>query len=234
MLQKNDFIEIEFTGKTKEGEIFDSNIKEDLKKTQLKVEAKPFAFCLGQGMFLQGIDDFLIGKEIGEYDIELKPENAFGKRDSKNIQMMPLKVFAQHQTQPFPGAVFQFDGRAAKVLSVSGGRVMVDFNNPLAGKEVQYKVKILKKIEKPEDKINALNDFLFRKKFDFEIKDKKLILKVEKQMKQFVELFKDKFKEILDLDLEVQGIEENKKEKVEDKPKYIKSTSEKKEDKKSQ
>ncbi len=212
MLQKNDFIEIEFTGKIKQGEIFDSNIKEDLEKTELKVEAKPFTFCLGQGMFLQGIDDFLVGKDIGEYDIELKPEQAFGKRDPKNIQMIPMKVFAQHQTQPFPGAVFNFDGKTAKVLSVSGGRVMVDFNSPLAGKEVKYKVKILKKIEKPEDKVNALNDFLFRKTFDFEIKDKKLIMKVEKQMSKFVELFKDKFKEILDLDLEVQEIEEKKEE----------------------
>ena len=31
-LQKKDFIEIEFTGKVKDGEVFDSNIKEDLKK----------------------------------------------------------------------------------------------------------------------------------------------------------------------------------------------------------
>jgi len=31
-LKKGDFIEIEFTGKLKDGEIFDSNIKEDLKK----------------------------------------------------------------------------------------------------------------------------------------------------------------------------------------------------------
>ncbi len=217
MLQKNDFIEITFTGKVRGGEIFDSNIKKDIEKAGLDVEAKPLIFCLGQGMFLKGIDDFLIGKKISEYEIELKPENAFGKREPSFVQMMPLKVFAQHKTQPVPGAMFQFDGRVAKVLSVSGGRVMVDFNNPLAGKEVIYKIKILKKLEKIDDKINALNEFLFKKKFDFEIQDKKLILNVEKQLAKFVELFKDKFKEVFDLDLEVKAIEESKKEKSDEK-----------------
>jgi FKBP-type peptidyl-prolyl cis-trans isomerase 2 len=217
MLEKNDFIEIEFTGKTKNGIIFDSNIKEDIDKAELKVEAKLFSFCLGQGMFLQGIDDFLIGKKIGKYEVELKPEQAFGKRDSKLIQMIPLKIFAKQQTQPVPGAIFQFDGRIAKILSVSGGRVLVDFNNPLAGKEVIYKIKILRKIEDLEEKINSLTDFLFKKKFDFEIKNKKIILRVDKQMKQFVEMFKDKYKEIFNLDLDVQEIEETTKEKSNDK-----------------
>ena len=52
------------------------------------IEAEPFIFCLGEGMFLPGIEDFLIGKEIGEYEVELPPEKAFGKRnptaDTKN------------------------------------------------------------------------------------------------------------------------------------------------------
>ncbi len=215
MLKKNDFIEIEFTGQTKEGDIFDSNIKEDIALAGLKVEAKPFTFCLGQGMFLKGIDDFLIGKDLGEHKAELKPEDAFGKREPSLVQMVPLKIFAQHKTQPVPGAVFQFDGRIAKVLTVSGGRVMVDFNSPLAGKDVTYKIKVLKKLAKPEDKVKALNEFLFRKDFKFEIKNKKLILEVGSQMKQFVEMFADKFKEILGLNLEVKGLEDKEKKEEE-------------------
>ena len=39
MLKKKDFIEIEFTGKTKDGEIFDSNTKEDLEKNMEKLAA---------------------------------------------------------------------------------------------------------------------------------------------------------------------------------------------------
>jgi hypothetical protein len=84
---------------------------------------------------------------------------------------------------------------------------MVDFNNPLAGKEVAYKVKIIRKVEDINEKINSLNEFLFRRDFKFSIEDKKLILEVDKGFKALVELFKDKFKEMLDLEMEVKEIE---------------------------
>lgn len=202
-LQKKDFVEVEFTGKTSDGEVFDSNVKEELDKANLSIQAKPFVFCLGEGMFLEGIDNFLIGKEVGNHKIKLSPENAFGKRNAKLIQMIPLKIFREHKTQvPVPGLMFQFDGKVGKVLTVSGGRVVVDFNNPLAGKDVEYAIDVKRKVEDINEKIKSFNDFFFRRNFEFEIKDKKLTLKVDKGYKQFVELFKDKFKEILDLDME--------------------------------
>lgn len=205
--QKNDFIEIEFTGRIKGGEVFDSNIPEELKKLNSNQKAKPFIFSLGQDMFLKGAEEFLIGKEIGKYEIELKPENAFGMRSQSLVQMIPLKVFIEHQIKPVPGAVLTFDNRLGKVLTVSGGRIMVDFNNPLAGKEVVYKINILRKVEDINEKINSLNEFLFRRDFKFTIEDKKLMLEVEKEFKPFVELFKDKFKEMLGLDMELKEIE---------------------------
>ena len=84
-LKEKDFIEIEFTGRIKDGAIFDSNIKKDIEEADLKLEAKPFAFSLGQGMFLKGVDKFLMGKDIGKHKIELKPEEAFGIRDRKSV-----------------------------------------------------------------------------------------------------------------------------------------------------
>ena len=207
--QKKDFIEIEFTGRIKGGEVFDSNIKEDLKKINPEASSKPFIFCLGEGMFLKGIEDFLLGKEIGKYEIELEPEKAFGNRDTKLIQIVPIKIFRDKQINPIPGIMFNFDGRPAKILTVSGGRVIVDFNNPLAGKTVIYKVNFMRKVEDKKEQINAFNDFLFRKKFKFEIEDKKLILEVEKPLTKFVEMFKDKYRDIFGLDLEVKQKEES-------------------------
>ncbi len=214
--QKNDFLEIEFTGRIKDGEVFDSNISEELKKLNPDQKAKPLIFCLGQEMFLKGIEDFLIGKERGNYEIELKPENAFGLRNPSLIQMIPLKVFIEHKINPIPGTVLNFDNKLGKVLTVSGGRTMVDFNNPLAGKEVVYNIKILRKVDDVNEKINSLNDFFFRREFKFEIKESKIILTVDKGFKAFVELFKDKFKEMIGLELEIKEIEVNsvKKDKT--------------------
>jgi FKBP-type peptidyl-prolyl cis-trans isomerase 2 len=206
-LQKNDFIEIEFVGKIKGGAVFDSNIADEIKKLNPQAEAKPFVFSIGNEMFLEGIENFLIGKEIGEYEIELSPEKAFGKRNPDLIQRMPTKVFIEHKINPIPGAVFNFDNKIGKVLAVSGGRVMMDFNNPLAGKEVVYKINILRKVEDINEKIKALNDFFFRRDFKFEVIENKIILEAEKEFKSFIELFKEKYKEILRLDLEVKEIE---------------------------
>ncbi|HJX50911.1 MAG TPA: peptidylprolyl isomerase [Candidatus Nanoarchaeia archaeon] len=212
VLKEKDFIEIEFTGKIKNGDIFDSNIKSDIEKANLKTTAKPFIFSLGQGMFLRGIDDFLIGKEIGkQYHLELNAEKAFGNRDPKLVQIVPPSVFRQHKLNPFPGAMFNFDGRIAKVLSVSGGRVRVDFNNPLAGKDLEYDLKINRKLEDINEKIKSFIDFLFRKNFRFEIKDKELSIFVEKQLINLVTLFKDKFKDLFNLNLNV--IEEKETDK---------------------
>jgi hypothetical protein len=107
-----------------------------------------------------------------------------------------------------------------RILSVSGGRVLVDFNNPLAGKEVIYTIEVKRKIEDINDKIKAFNSFLFKKDFKFEIKDKKIIYESEGDFKKFLEMFKDKFKEIFGLELEVKE------------PKKVPDKQAKKEDKK--
>jgi FKBP-type peptidyl-prolyl cis-trans isomerase 2 len=228
-LKEKDFIEIEFTGRVKDGEIFDSTLKEELEKLhsghEHPVEAKPFVFCLGQEMFLKTLDDFLIGKETGkDYEIELEPEQAFGKRNTLLIQKIPLGVFIEKEVNPVPGAMFNFDGRIGKILTVSGGRTVVDFNHALAGKIVIYKIKVLRKITDLNEKIKALNEFFFRKELKFELKDKKLILKTDKSFVKFAELFKDKFKDILGLELEVKEAEDKK----------IEEKKEEKKDKKSQ
>ena len=202
-------MEIDYTGKVKDtGKIFDSNIKKNIDKIGLKVPAKPFIFSLGQGMFLEGVDKFLIGKETGkEYTLDLPAEKAFGVRDTKIIQVVPLQLFKQNNINPSIGSTLNFDGKTGKILSVSGGRVRVDFNHPLAGKDIVYDLKVLRKVDKKQEQVEAFNEFIFKKKLKFEIKDKKLILEVEKQLVPLANLFKDKYKELFDLDLEVKEVE---------------------------
>jgi FKBP-type peptidyl-prolyl cis-trans isomerase 2 len=212
--QKKDFIEVEFTGKVKEGSIFDSNIKADLEQLNPEANPKPFIFSLGEGMFLKGIDDFLIGKDIGKYTVELSPEKAFGLRVPEFVQMVPIKVFRGQNLNPAVGAVFNFDGRMAKVLSNSSGRVMVDFNHPLAGKNVVYEINVLRKVDALNEKVKAFTDFLFRREFKFTIEGNKITLEAEPKYTQFIEMFKDKFKEVLDLDVQIKQSEEKKTEET--------------------
>jgi FKBP-type peptidyl-prolyl cis-trans isomerase 2 len=96
-------------------------------------------------------------------------------------------------------------------MSVSGGRVSLDFNHPLAGKEIVYEVKINKQIKDLKEKVEAITEFLFRQPMKFEIneKDKKVKIKAEKQFEQLITLFAQKFKEILELDLEFEEVKED-------------------------
>lgn len=226
-INKGDFIEIEFTAKLKDGDIFDSNIKEDLEKLHAghshPINAKPLIFSIGNKMFIEGVDEFLIGKETNKtYNIELSPEKAFGKRNPSLIKIIPLSAFKTQKYPPQPGMTFNFDGQMAKILSVSGGRIITDFNSPLAGKDVVYNINVKKKVENIEDKVKALNDFLFRQEFKFKInqKDKKITFELnekQKPLQKFLELFNDKFKEIIGYDIEFKtslGIESSKESKV--------------------
>lgn len=230
MLQKKDFIEIEFVGKTLEGDVFDTNVAEELKKINpdySQEQIKPFVFALGEGMFLPGVDDFLVGKpeEKKSYKIELNPDTAFGTRQRALVQIMPTKIFHQHKQNPVPGMMFNFDGRMGKILSASGGRVTVDFNHPLAGKKVIYDVNVLRKIENTDEKVRSFLNFLFRRDLKFEIKEKTLVVEAEKQMLEFVKLFSEKFKEILDLNLEVKEIADSVKKAEKEMEKEIEKVS---------
>ncbi|MFH1473353.1 MAG: FKBP-type peptidyl-prolyl cis-trans isomerase [Candidatus Aenigmatarchaeota archaeon] len=143
-MQENDFIIVNYTGKVKE-----TNKEFD------KADNAPM--IIKTGFVLKGLEQPLRLMKLGEKKtIEVNSENAFGKRDFKLIKLVPLGEFRKHGTKPVPGMFVEADNRRGKVVSVSGGRVRVDFNHPLAGKTLLYNIEIKKKIETPEDKIKTL------------------------------------------------------------------------------
>ncbi len=203
-IQKNDFIEIEFTGKAN-NEIFDTTNKQEAKKIGINSDVKPVIVSVGNEMLLKGLDENLEGKEINKkYSIKIEPEKAFGKRNSQLIKTIPMKIFKEKNMNPMPGMVFQMDNHMVRILSVSGGRVTADFNNPLAGKEVEYDFKILRKVEDTKEKINSIQDFFFRQRFEFEIKEKeKKVIFKETKLTQLLQMFAPKFKEITGFEFEI-------------------------------
>lgn len=219
-IKKNDFIEVEFTGNiSNTDEIFDTNIEADAKKAGMDLKnIKPFVLAVGHKMLPTGFDNDLIGKEAGkDYTVDIKPEDAFGKRNPQMVRMVPTKHFIEQKINPVRGMQLALDGQLVKVLSSDRGRTLVDFNNPLAGKPVTYIYKINKIVDDQKEKINALQDFLFRRTFEFDIKDKIVTFKVEKQFEQFIKMFAPKFEEILDIKVEAEIVEPKVEPKKEDK-----------------
>ena len=157
-VKKRDFIEIEYTGKIKEDKvIFDTTDEKVAKENNLHGhDFSPAIICIGEEQILKGIDKNLEGKDIGkEYEFDIKPEDAFGKKNAKLIQLIPTAKFRQQSIQPMPGMQLNIDGVVGTVKTVSGGRTLVDFNHPLAGKELSYKVRINKKITDNKEKLSG-------------------------------------------------------------------------------
>lgn len=176
--KKDDTVEIEFVARLKDtGEIFGTNIKEEAEKINLKIELKPLVVQIGKGMLVRGFDKALEGKEIGrKYKISLAPEQAFGMRKKELVKIIPLSVFKEKNFNPAPGMTLALDNLLAKIITISGGRVIVDFNNPLANKEVEYEFTIKKKIQKEDKTRLKKNEAIAKKKGKSdELSDKKHI-----------------------------------------------------------
>ena len=98
MLKKHDFVEIDFTTIVKStNKIVDSTIEKVGKSANLSKEAyKPQTICLGEGMFMEQVEEKLIGKPLNkEVIIDLTPEQAFGNRDAAKISTISLPKFTK-------------------------------------------------------------------------------------------------------------------------------------------
>jgi FKBP-type peptidyl-prolyl cis-trans isomerase 2 len=156
-IKKNDFVEVEYTGRIKDtDQIFDTTDEDVAKKNDIHSHSEygPVIVCVGQEQVVSGIDKSLDGKEIGqEYEVDVGPEDSFGNKNAKLIQLIPTSKFKKQNIQPMPGLQLNIDGMVGTVKTVTGGRTLVDFNHPLAGREIIYKVKINKKVTDNTEKL---------------------------------------------------------------------------------
>jgi len=219
-LKNNDFIELDFVGKVREtGEIFDTTIEEEAKKAGLLKDAnnegrkfEPLRICIGQGMVVKGLDKDIAGKETEkDYEIELSPEDAFGKRDSKLVKIMPLSAFRERGVEPVAGMMLALDNFLVKIAAVTSGRVIADFNNPLSGKHIIYKFRIKRKIDDAKEKVEILSELFFGKPEKISVENNKAVIELKMQIPEKIkdELVK-KFKEILGIDVDIKESENNK------------------------
>jgi len=66
-----------------------------------------------------------------------------------------MKKFLEQKINPVPGMTVEIDNYTGLIKSVSGGRVLVDLNHPLAGKNVSYEVTIIRKVEDLKEKVEG-------------------------------------------------------------------------------
>ncbi|TFG16986.1 MAG: peptidylprolyl isomerase [Promethearchaeota archaeon] len=138
-IQKGDIIKVEYVGRLEDGTIFDS--------TELN-DGLPLKFEVGKGQLIHGFDDAVIGKEIGEeFEVSIHPNRAYGDIDPALTQTISRTQFPEEIT-PEPGMMLRVDGpnntySVAWIKDVDDEHVKIDMNHPLAGKTLNFKIKII-------------------------------------------------------------------------------------------
>jgi FKBP-type peptidyl-prolyl cis-trans isomerase 2 len=163
-MKEGDFVRIEYVGRVSgTNEIFDLTSEDLARKEGIrnpKYRYGPVLVVIGARMIVPGVERKLLEMKPGEErEFDVPPEEGFGKRDVKRIKIVSTANFIRQKINPVPGRFVEINGRQAKIQSVSGGRVRVDFNHPLAGKSLRYKVKIVEVIEKPLERAKAILDY---------------------------------------------------------------------------
>ncbi len=129
-------VTLHFAIKLEDGQIIDSNF-----------DKEPATFAVGDGNLLEGFEKALFGLEEGaKQTLKILPENGFGMPNPSNIQNVPraqfdgmeleqglVISFADAGNGELPGVISEFDDKM----------VAVDFNHPLAGKQLDFEVEIL-------------------------------------------------------------------------------------------
>ncbi len=160
-IKSGDFVIIDYILKVKEtGEVFDVTMEDQAKAANAysaQEVYEPKLLVVGQSWMLKGVDELVTGAEEGqEKEAEIPPENAFGQRDGKKVEIVPARQLTSQGIRPIPGQRIEIQGQLATIRAVSGGRVTIDYNHPLAGRTLNAKVYVRKNVTVPEDRIREL------------------------------------------------------------------------------
>jgi len=161
IMKVGDFVEVDYVGRIKDtGDIFDLTKEEIAKKENVynpKVTYKPVVFIVGADFIIKGLDEALRNAKIGEKKkVDVPPAKAFGERKEELVKTIPLGKFKEQNLDPSPGVVVNIGNLRGRILSVSGGRVKVDFNHPLAGKTLEYEIEIKSLVKAQPEKVKSI------------------------------------------------------------------------------
>ena len=135
MITQGSTVEVHYTGRFMDGEVFDSSEGKD-----------PLQFQIGSGQIIPGFESAIMGKNIGEkVSVTIAPDQAYGQVREDLVVEVP--------TDKMPGPVevgqlLQADGGDGQVVQVIVKEVkediiIIDGNHPLAGQELVFDIEVV-------------------------------------------------------------------------------------------
>ncbi|MDK2892225.1 peptidylprolyl isomerase [Methanohalophilus sp.] len=131
-------IKIDYIGTLDDGTVFDSSENHD----------QPLEFTVGAGEVIKGFEEAVMGMELNEEkEFRIEPADAYGEMSQELVYHIP-KEQIQLDGEVSPGVILVVktpEGMElpAKVIGVSDSEVVLDMNHPLAGKPLNFKIKVV-------------------------------------------------------------------------------------------
>jgi FKBP-type peptidyl-prolyl cis-trans isomerase SlpA len=133
----NTRVTLHFSLTLEDGSVVDSNFGKS-----------PASFVIGDGSLLAGFEKKLFGLEAGKQgQFIISPEHGFGQPNPNNVQEFPRSNFSA-DVELQEGLVMSFADASQSELpgivkSVLEDTVIIDFNHPLAGRNIIFDVEII-------------------------------------------------------------------------------------------
>lgn len=133
-------VQLHFEVSLENGTIIDSTFHRDA----------PVSLTIGDESLLAGFEQVLMNLRAGDTrTAHLEPEQAFGEWNPDNIQHFSHTQFALVADHPEVGMLIEFEDKGKNTLpgtisAITDDEIEVDFNHPLAGQSVLFKVQIFK------------------------------------------------------------------------------------------
>ena len=130
---------IHYTLKDDKGELIESSSQEG---------GEPLSYIHGTGNLIPGLEEKLEGKSKGDkLSVSVSADDAYGERDESLIEVVEKSEFDDAE-ELVEGKEFQYDDEDGnifhvRIVKIDGGKVTVDCNHPLAGKNLSFDVEVL-------------------------------------------------------------------------------------------
>lgn len=131
-------VQVHYKGSFTDGTTFDSSYE----------RGEPISFTVGAGEMIPGFDTAVSGMKVGQKKtVTLTPDQAYGDHHPEGVQEIDKQQFPEGFSFE-PGLVIEgeVENRPIRgiINSVNNNTVVVDFNHPMAGKDLNFQIELVK------------------------------------------------------------------------------------------
>ncbi len=133
MISDGTRVRVSYVGMLEDGTVFDDS----------SAHGGPLEFTIGNNEVIRGFEEAVREMEVGEErEVTIPPEKGYGERRNELVVEIPTEQMVATGKNPHPGMVIQTPSGLYGVVTEVGHFTKVDFNHPLAGRTLKFRIRL--------------------------------------------------------------------------------------------